>query len=302
MHLVLARPLTATLGALLRALRPKQWTKNSVMFIGLVFALKLGEPALVGLALAAFAAFCLLSSGVYLINDLVDLERDRQHPVKRQRPLASGDLPVGMGMATAAFLLPVALGLSFLINWRFGLIALAYLLLNLGYSFALKHVVILDVFAIGAGFVLRVVGGAVAINVPVSPWLYVCTILGALFLGLTKRRHELLLLEAEAGHHRRILQEYSPQLLDQLTTIVTATLVMAYSLYTFSAENLPRNHAMMLTIPFVLYGVFRYLYLVHQRNAGGSPEDLLWQDRPLLATCLLWGVTVVALLYGLPRG
>jgi 4-hydroxybenzoate polyprenyltransferase len=196
----------------------------------------------------------------------------------------------------------VALGLSFLINWRFGLIALAYLLLNLGYSFALKHVVILDVFAIGAGFVLRVVGGAVAINVPVSPWLYVCTILGALFLGLTKRRHELLLLEAEAGHHRRILQEYSPQLLDQLTTIVTATLVMAYSLYTFSAENLPRNHAMMLTIPFVLYGVFRYLYLVHQRSAGGSPEDLLWQDRPLLATCLLWGVTVVALLYGLPRG
>lgn len=285
------------LAGLISAMRPKQWTKNGIIFGGLIFAFKLGQPRLVGLSIAAFILFCLLSSATYLINDISDLEQDRKHPLKKRRPLASGLIrPVHAAIA-ATLLLAIGLPLAFAVGPAFGLTALAYVALTFAYSAYLKHIVIIDVFTIAAGFVLRAAAGALAVDVPISPWLYVCTILGALFLGLTKRRHELLLLNDHASKHRRILAEYSPYLLDQMIMIVTSTTLIAYSLYTFSAENLPKNHAMMVTIPFVLYGIFRYLYLVHQKDAGGSPEEVLLRDRPLIADILLWGATSIAVLY-----
>lgn len=282
---------------LLTAMRPKQWTKNGIIFGGLIFAFKLDHPRLVGFSVAAFILFCLLSSATYLINDISDLEHDRKHPLKKRRPLASGLIRPAHAAVAAALLLLVGLPLSLALNPAFALAALAYVVLTLAYSAYLKHIVIVDVFTIAAGFVLRAAAGALAIGVPISPWLYVCTVLGALFLGLTKRRHELLLLNDDAAKHRRILQEYSPYLLDQMIMIVTSTTVVAYSLYTFSADNLPKNHAMMVTIPFVLYGIFRYLYLAHQKDAGGSPEEVLLRDRPLIADILLWGATSIAVLY-----
>lgn len=285
------------LGGLLESLRPKQWTKNGLLFGGLIFAFKLGDPHLVIVSGAGFVLFCLLSSAMYLINDIADLEKDRNHPFKKNRPVAAGRLQPVQAAITAGLLLAICLPAAFALDPAFGLVALAYVVQTLAYSAFLKHVVIVDVFTIAAGFVLRAIAGAVVIGVPISPWLYVCTILGALFLGLTKRRHELLLLNDDAAQHRRILQEYSPYLLDQMIMIVTSTAVIAYSFYTFSAETLPKNHVMMVTIPFVLYGIFRYLYLVHQKDAGGTPEDVLLHDRPLLADILLWGATSVAVLY-----
>ncbi|MBI4320233.1 MAG: decaprenyl-phosphate phosphoribosyltransferase [Chloroflexi bacterium] len=279
------------------ALRPKQWTKNFMLFFGLIFALKLKDPGMVALAVAAFVVFCLLSSGIYLINDLVDLENDRKHPLKCRRPLASGNLSATVAVVAALLLLGTMIPAGLALNRNFGLAAIAYVVLMFAYSFSLKHIVLVDVFAIAAGFVLRAVGGALVIDVPISPWLYVCTVLGALFLGLSKRRHELILLNDDATSHRKILDEYSPAMLDQMITIVTATTVMAYSLYTFSAENLPKNHAMMLTIPFVLYGTFRYLYLIHLKNAGGNPEEILIKDKPLIMDISLWLATAVAVLY-----
>jgi 4-hydroxybenzoate polyprenyltransferase len=309
-----------------RALRPRQWSKNAVIFIGLIFALKLRQVDMLLATCGAFLLFCLLSGGVYLVNDLVDVERDRLHPVKRTRPIASGALPRGVAIAAAIAIPAVCLPISFLIghlfgppavisypgamrglpleqpvsfvaSHLFGITASAYYLLNIAYCFWLKNIVIIDVFSIAAGFVLRVVAGAVVINVPVSPWLYLCTILGALFLGFSKRRHELTSLAGEASEHRSILEEYSPVLLDQMIAIVTASLIMAYSLYTFYADNLPKNHAMMLTIPFALYGIFRYLYLVHQRQSGGSPEEVLLKEWPIIADIIAWGATAVAVLY-----
>lgn len=285
------------LRGLVRAMRPKQWSKNVLLFFGLIFSVRLFDLASLKLSLLAFALFCAVSSAIYLVNDLADIEKDRQHPIKRRRPLAAGVVRPTEAVAAAALLLAVAVPLSFTLNWLFGALVLTYLALMVAYSYVLKHLVLIDVFAIAAGFVIRAAAGAVAISVPISPWLYVCTILGALFLGLSKRRHELVLLEKDASNHRKILDEYSLTLLDQLIVIVTASTVMAYSLYTFSAENLPKNHAMMLTIPFVLYGIFRYLYLVHLKNAGGSPEDVLLRDRPLLLNIVLWLATAVGVLH-----
>lgn len=282
---------------LLLSLRPKQWTKNGLLFIGLIFALKLGQLDLVVTAVLAFVDFCALASATYLINDLADIENDRSHPKKRQRPIASGWVPRGVAVATAVLLLSVGLPFAFTINVSFGLLAVAYVALTLAYTYHLKHVVILDVFGLAAGFVLRAVAGAVAIDVPISPWLYVCTILGALFLGIGKRRHELLLLNSAATNHRPILQQYTTQLLDQMIGVVTAALVMAYSLYTFLAAPQQEQHAMMLTIPFVLYGIFRYLYLVHVNGDGGSPEEVLLRDRPLLIDGLLWLASSIVILY-----
>lgn len=282
---------------LVLAMRPKQWTKNSMLFLGLIFSLNLRNPGLVALTVASFVLFCLLSSAIYLVNDLVDLEKDRKHPLKRMRPLASGKLAPPLAILAAFALFVIAIPLSFAINYRFGLVAVAYVVLMLAYSYGLKHIVLVDVFAIAGGFVLRAVAGAEAIDVPISPWLYVCTVLGALFIGLSKRRHELILLNDNAPTHRKILDEYSPAMLDQMISIVTATTIMAYSLYTFSAENLPRNNAMMLTIPFVLYGAFRYLYLVHLKNAGGTPEEILLQDKPLLLDIVLWLIVSAGVLY-----
>ncbi len=282
---------------LLRELRPKQWTKNALVFAGLVFDMKLFDLGALATSISAFLIFCAISSAAYVINDLADLERDRRHPVKRRRPIASGLLSVGLARVVVVVLLAVALPVAFLLSLQFALVALTYFVTVLIYSFVLKHVVLLDVFAIASGFVLRAVAGTVVLAVSLSPWLLVCTVLLSLFLALAKRRHELLLLEGGAGGHRQILDEYSERFLDQMIAIVTSSTVIAYSLYTFQAAGPPDDHSMMLTIPFVLYALFRYLYLIHQRNEGGSPETLLLKDRPLLVTILLWGLVVVTVLY-----
>lgn len=283
--------------SVLKQFRPKQWTKNAIVFAGLIFARQLNNPEAIVLATAAFVIFCLLSSLVYVINDMLDVEADRRHPKKRFRPLAAGDISMGQarGLVIVMFLLTVPL--AFLLNPLFGLVAATYFVSNLAYSLRLKHVVILDVFLIAGGFVLRAIGGAVVIRVDISPWFLLCTTLAALFLALTKRRHELSLLATGAVGHRRILEEYSIPLLEEMVAVVTSSTVMAYSLYTFFAPNLPSNHAMMWTIPFVLYAIFRYLYLVYRKDLTGSPEEALIRDLPLLTCILLWGLASVAILY-----
>lgn len=289
---------------LLIEMRPKQWPKNAIIFFAFVFSISQRlhpfdlskEATLVALSLIGFVLFCFISSAVYLINDLVDIEKDRQHPIKGLRPLASGKINARQVIVTVVLLIGLSLPVSFMLNGAFGLVALGYFVLNLAYCFSLKNMVIVDVFSIAAGFVLRAVAGAVIISVPITPWMYVCTLLGALFLGFSKRRHELILLSDDASKHRAILKEYTPELLDEMIAVVTSTTVMAYSLYTFTAESLPSNHAMMLTIPFVLYGIFRYLYLVHLRNEGGSPEEILLKDRPLLVDIALWLLTSLTIL------
>ena len=287
--------------ALIKAMRPKQWTKNVLLFAGLLFALEFTNPIAIWRAFAGFFLFCLFSSSVYLINDLRDRERDALNPRTRNRPIASGALKPQMAVAAVAFILPVTFILSWFLSPWFAAVGAIYMAKDFAYSFGLKHVVIIDVFLIAAGFTLRAVAGALAIGAPISPWLYVVTSLGALFLGLNKRKHELLLLGAGAGSHRRVLDEYSPALVDEMLAVITATTVMSYGLYTFTADNLPQclrdNHLMMLTIPFVLYGIFRYLYLVYQKNEGSSPEEVLLRDRPLLICVLLWGLTSATLLY-----
>ena len=281
---------------LLKTMRPRQWSKNAVVFAALVFAFRLGNGQAVALTVAAFILFCLLSSAVYIMNDLADREADRQHPRKRLRPLASGALSPTIATVACVVLLVGTLALAFLINWQFGAICVVYFASQVAYSFWLKHVVIVDVLLLASGFVLRAMAGALVIGVPISPWLYVCVTLLGLFIGVSKRRHELILLSAGAGSHRKILEEYSPAFLDQMNTVVTAGSVMSYAQYTFTAENLPKNHLMMITIPFVLYGIFRYLYLIYQKNEGGTPEELLLRDRPLLIDVILWGVTAIAVL------
>jgi 4-hydroxybenzoate polyprenyltransferase len=287
--------------ALLVSLRPHQWTKNLVVLAALAFSKHLFDGDAVVRAGMAFATFCGLSGAVYLVNDLVDLERDRLHPSKRHRPIASGALPVATARAAAASL--VALGL--LAAWGLGpgffACALSYLALNLAYSFALKDVVILDVLAIAIGFVVRAVAGALAIQVVFSDWLLVCTILLALFLALAKRRHELATLENAVGH-RQALAEYTPYLLDQMIGVVTASCLTAYAFYTLAPETVEkyRTERLALTIPFVIYGIFRYLYLVHRKEQGGSPSDVLLTDRPLLAAVALWAAAVVLIVYTAP--
>ncbi len=282
---------------LLAALRPKQWTKNVLLFSGLVFALKLDRADLLLTSLLAFVVFCLLSSAGYLVNDVVDAAADRLHPLKRKRPIASGALSVRVALALAAALAIGALLAAATVGASFAGVAAFYLAITLAYSNWLKHVVLVDIFVIASGFVVRAVAGAVAIQVPISPWLYVCTGLVALFIALAKRRSELTLLAGNASTHRRNLEHYTVELVDQLIGVVLAVTVMAYTLYTFSAENLPPNHAMMLTVPPVLYGLFRYLYLARVQGRGGSPEDMLLRDRPLLITAAVWAVLSVLILY-----
>lgn len=286
-----------TLRALVRAMRPKQWPKNAFVFAALVFDIKLFDIGLLSRTVVAALLFCLVSGVVYLINDLVDIEKDRQHPKKRHRPLASGQLSPTTAIIAAVALVGGSLPLAFLLSIPFGAVLTGYFALQVTYSFVLKNLAIIDVLTVAAGFVLRAVGGAVVIGVTISPWLYVCTTLLALFIGFSRRRHELVLLEGEAANHRASLDEYSPHLLDHMIAIVASTTVIAYSLYTFLAPNVPANHAMMLTIPFVLYGIFRYLYLIHIHNAGGSPEEMFLRDRPLMINLALWGLAVIAILY-----
>jgi len=247
-----------------------------------------------------FILFCLLSSTIYIINDLVDVEADRQHPDKRNRPIASGRLPKSVAVTAAAALLVITFSVAIILSPTFAGICLAYFLLNLAYSFWLKHMPILDALSIAAGFVLRVGAGVVLITVQrFSPWLYVVTTLLALYLAFGKRRAELALLSTGANAHRRVLDGYTIPLLDQFITILASTTIIVYSLYTFSAPNLPSNHAMMLTIPFALYGIFRYQYLIEVKHSGGAPEESLLNDRPLQVTIVLWGISVLLILYGI---
>jgi 4-hydroxybenzoate polyprenyltransferase len=302
--------------ALLLAMRPRQWTKNLALFVGLVFAQRLLNPLLFERAAIAFVAFCLASSSIYLFNDLLDLENDRRHPKKKYRPLAAGTLPVSWAKMAIGLLWLVCASLTTLLffiptaetnlfdslggaNVLFAATVAAYLILMILYGLRLKHVVLLDVFAIAAGFALRILAGAVVIPVSISPWLYIVTIMLSLFLAFGKRRNELVLMEDQAGNHRQILKEYNLPLLDQMITIVTAATIMAYSLYTFQAST--GNHRLMVTIPLVLYGMFRYLYIVYVRKDGGSPEEVLLRDRHMLGTVVLCIATVIVVLYLLPR-
>jgi len=279
--------------------RPEQWTKNLLVLAGVVFGGRLLEPAAVAVAMAAFAVFCALSGSVYLFNDVADREADQRHPLKRERPIASGQLSVPAAVTTGALLGAGGVAAAFSIGTMFGIVAATYLASLLLYSVALKHVVIVDVLMIAGGFVLRAVGGAVAVRVPIGHWLLVCTTLLALFLALSKRRHELLLLADGATDHRRILEEYSPYLLDQMIGVVTSSTLIAYTVYATSPDTAARlgTGKLGLTIPFVLYGIFRYLYLVHQKRGGGSPAAMLLTDRPLLGCVALWAASVIALLY-----
>lgn len=286
--------------SLVLALRPHQWTKNLIVLAGLIFGERLLDPAAVVDAMVAFVVFCLLSGIVYLVNDIRDQEADRLHPVKSQRPIASGELPVRVAAVFAAVLAVVAMATAFALSTAFGIVGLTYLTLLVLYSIWLKHLVILDVLTLSMGFVLRAWGGAVAVHVGMSHWLLLLTLLGALFLALSKRRAELVSLADDARHHRPSLAEYSPHLLDQMISVVTASTLLAYALYTIDAQTVARfgTDRLLWTLPFPLYGIFRYLYLVHRRDGGGNPSEILLSDRPILACVALWGAAVVLVIYG----
>jgi 4-hydroxybenzoate polyprenyltransferase len=284
--------------ALLKTMRPKQWPKNGFVFAALIFDKQLTDPLAFSRTLLGFVLFCLVSSAVYIINDLTDVEADRQHPTKRKRPIPSGQLSPAVASGAVVLILVIAFPLAYLLSPLFALIILIYFLLNLAYSFWIKHIPILDVMVLASFYVLRVGAGVVLIQVArFSPWLYVFTIFLALYLGVGKRRAELTLLAEGANAHRKVLEGYNIPLLDQLITIVSSATIFTYSLYTFSAVNLPDNHAMMLTIPFVIYGIFRYLYLIQIEQSGGAPEEVLFSDRPLQLTLLLWGLAVLIIFY-----
>jgi 4-hydroxybenzoate polyprenyltransferase len=286
--------------ALIQAMRPLQWAKNVVIFAALVFDRQLGLnniPPMLRTALG-FIIFCLLSGVIYLINDVFDVEVDRAHPTKRTRPIASGQLPIPVAQVASAVLIIILLPCSYLLSPGFAGVVLAFFLLNVVYSKWLKHVALLDVFCIALGFVLRVAAGVTLIQVTrFSPWLYVVTTLGSLYIGFGKRRAELALLADNANAHRKVLSGYTIPLLDQYITIIAATTIVAYSLYTFSAPNLPTNHVMMLTVPIFLYGIFRYLYLIQMKGCGGAPEEVLLSDRPFQITVIMWGVSVLLIFY-----
>jgi 4-hydroxybenzoate polyprenyltransferase len=281
------------------SLRPGQWTKNLLVFAALVFAQRLTDPNAVARAIAAFLIFCALSGVVYLINDVFDREKDVRHPTKAGRPIASGALPPNTAVLAAVLIGGPALIAAFGLGLPFFAVSAVYLALLSCYSAFLKNAVILDVLTIAAGFTLRAAAGAAAIFVPMSHWLLVCTTLLALFIALSKRRHELTLLTETATHHRPILVDYTPQLLDQMISVVTASTLIAYVFYTISPETTQKfgTTLLTLTIPFPLYGIFRYLYLVHRRDLGGSPAELLLNDRPLLACVILWGLSVILIIY-----
>jgi 4-hydroxybenzoate polyprenyltransferase len=285
--------------AVVKLLRPHQWIKNGVVLAGLIFAGEARSSESDLLAFEALVAFCLMSSSVYILNDIVDRERDRLHPLKKNRPLASGKINLQIASTIGLILAAIGLTISFTININLLIVSVAYLVLNVLYTILLKDVVIIDVMTIAAGFVLRAVAGAVAINVSISEWLLIATFVLALFLGLGKRRHELIFLENEASAHRKILEKYSPYLLDQLIGIVTASTVITYFFYTLSQEVKAKlgTEYLFVTVPFVIYGIFRYLYLVHKEEKGGSPTRLLLTDRPLLIDVLLWLASVIYILY-----
>ncbi len=298
------RPVVGTSGrsalaALAASLRPEQWTKNLLVFAGLLFGGRLLDVTAALIATWTFVLFCALSGAIYLFNDVRDRDGDRRHPIKRLRPIAAGELRASTALIAAAALVTGGVFGAFLVNPALAGVSAAYAALLLLYSLALKHLVIIDVMTIAAGFVLRAIAGAVAVNVPISSWLLACTTLLALFLALSKRRHELILLGGGAEEHRPILDEYSPYLLDQMISVVTASTVIAYTVYATSPDTAARlgTSHLGVTVPFVLYGIFRYLYLVHQKRGGGNPSTLLLSDRPLLLCVGMWVGTVVLLMY-----
>ena len=284
---------------LLKAMRPHQWVKNLLVFAGILFARHLFDSGRLLTASAAFGIFCLASGSVYIFNDLLDLEQDRHHPDKRLRPLASGRLKVPVALAGGGLLLLVSLGGAFCLRLAFGGIISLYIVQNLLYSKYLKHVVILDVMLIGLGFVLRAVSGAVVVDVEVSSWLILCTFLLALFLGFSKRRQEIVRLKEAGEGHRSVLTEYSPQFLDTMIGIVTAATLMSYALYTMSEQTVQKFHTthLILTIPFVIYGIFRYLYLMYQQAQGDNPTEVLLKDPAMQINVSLWVLAVVGIIY-----
>lgn len=314
------RPISAAVPArpnalreLLKAMRPRQWVKNSFVFAAIAFSEnRLWQfwdrdvgPASLLRVIGAFVAFCMAASAIYLINDLVDIEKDRAHPKKRHRPFASGRLSPTVGAAAAATLILAVLPLAYILDPDFGFLAVLTTYIAVQgflYTYWLKNVVLMDILVLAAGFVLRAVGGAAVIDVLITPWLLLCMLLLALFLGIGKRRHELTLLESGAGEHRRILQEYSVPMLDQMMSIVTASIIMAYSITAFLAPVAPQEPypMLMVTIPFVIYAIFRYLYLIYQRGEGGAPDELILRDLPLAGSVILWGLTVLAVLLLFP--
>ncbi|MGQ9683335.1 MAG: decaprenyl-phosphate phosphoribosyltransferase [Anaerolineae bacterium] len=295
---VTARRTAGALLVLVESMRPLQWARNGFVLTALIFDKKVFDLAAVLRVSFAFALFCLVASGVYILNDLLDVERDRQHPAKRFRPLASGRLPVPLAAVAAAVLLIAGAGLGFCLRWDLGAILLGYVLVNVAYSLWMKHIVVLDTFAIASGYVLRVAAGAAAVVVErFSPWLYVFTLLFAMMVSLAKRRHELQLLAGNAGSHRNSLSAYNLAFFDHTISMMAGGAIVVYSLYTATATNLPANHLMMLTIPLAMFAFLRYLYLVYSRGEGGAPDDLFWTDRPLIIACALWGAVAAAVLY-----
>ncbi len=291
-----------TVAALIRCMRPWQYTKNVLVFAALMFARRMSDPDALLRSVEAFVLFCMVSSSVYLLNDIRDREEDRRHPEKRRRPIASGALSSRLAGAAAAVLAVAGLGGSFAINTGLGSVTSAYFGLQMLYQVGLKEIVIIDVFCIAAGFVLRAVAGAEAIDVVISPWLLICTMLLALFLGLAKRRAELMLLEEEAGGHRGTLRKYNIEMVDQLIPVMAACTLMAYCLYTISARTVSElgSTRLMYTIPFVIYGLFRYVYLIHRHGHGGAPDRTLLSDRPLLANIALYALVSMIIIYFAP--
>ncbi|MEX1248574.1 MAG: decaprenyl-phosphate phosphoribosyltransferase [Anaerolineales bacterium] len=283
--------------ALIKNMRPKQWSKNLLIFAGLVFDRQLTYLPALERTVIGFALFCLLSSSIYLINDIIDIDNDRKHPKKKYRPLASGALPLNVAWVAAIVFIAIAIGVGYWLSPIFALACLAYALLNLGYSLWLKHQPVIDVLVLASFYVLRVWAGVSLIVVQrFSPWIYVFTTFLALFLGIGKRRTEIM-RNKPGSHARRVLEGYTVTYLEQLLLIVLSLAIVTYSLYTFLAPNLPENHAMMLTIPFVIFGFFRYLYLVQVKNTGEAPEEILFTDRPLQADLLLWGASILLIFY-----
>ncbi|MCF7753018.1 decaprenyl-phosphate phosphoribosyltransferase [Paenibacillus xylanexedens] len=282
----------STVSGLIRLLRPKQWTKNLLLFAALLFSFEEIRTETILATLLGFILFSLVAGCVYILNDFVDRDRDRQHPVKKYRPMASGQVNPSHALLFGILLLILSVGTAFMMNPLFGVLCIVYFLLNVSYSFVLKHLVILDMMTIAAGFVLRAIAGGVLIHVPFTPWFLICTMLLSLFLAIGKRRNELTLLEGNTGSHRKVLDNYSITLLDQFNTIVTTATIISYSLFTFTSD---RTIHLMWTIPLVIYGMFRYLYLIHMKNQGGSPDRVLFEDKPILITVMLYVISVITI-------
>ncbi|MGB9682325.1 MAG: decaprenyl-phosphate phosphoribosyltransferase [bacterium] len=288
-----------TILAIIETLRPKQWIKNFLVFAGIIFSKNLFNVSMLLDVILTFFIFCLSSGIIYTINDMVDVEKDKSNPLKATRPIASGRLKIKDAKIVVAILLPICLAISYSMDVRFFLVVVLYIALQIFYSFYLKNIPILDIFSISLGSLLRVVGGVVVIGVDISSWLFICTILLALLLTISKRRYELIALDQEAKNHRMVLAEYSPHLLDQMLSIVTTSLLVTYIMYTISEETITRfgTKSLVFTTPFVLYGIFRYLYLMYQKDFGGSPESAIIFDRPLMINVALWIIIILILIY-----